>query len=128
MNAAVARVIPLLASPQGGVACVIKKISRSHDADAAGVVFLFLLIRKTTPASLSADASRHFIDCSASPPCGDARRGIHSVPICSHLDRGRYLDIRLQNRNKSPFPKMTGNDLQPLANLHLPFICPRITS
>src|SRR5881628_3248902 len=68
--------IPLLASPQGGGGCVINKISRSHRSNAAGVVFLFVLIRKTTPASLSADASRHFIYCSATPPCGDARRGI----------------------------------------------------
>src|ERR1051325_9453054 len=34
--------IPLLASPQGGEGCVIKKFRRATEADAAGVVFLFL--------------------------------------------------------------------------------------
>src|SRR5882724_11670568 len=32
--------------------------------------------RKTTPASRSAEASQSFFDRSATPPCGDARRGI----------------------------------------------------
>src|SRR4029079_16307941 len=32
--------------------------------------------RKTTPSSREADASRYFLDRSATPPCGDARRGI----------------------------------------------------
>ena len=53
-----------------------RKISRSHKADAAGVVFLFVFIRKTTPASRSVDASRCFLNRSATPPCGDARRGL----------------------------------------------------
>ena len=60
-----------------GVAASSKKWREATEPDAAGVVFLFVLIRKTTPASLSADASRHFIDCSATP-CGDTRRGIRS--------------------------------------------------
>jgi hypothetical protein len=46
------------------------------EIDADGVVFLFVLNRKTTPASRSAEASRHLIDRSATPPCGDARRGM----------------------------------------------------
>src|SRR5881396_2119043 len=78
-------VIPLLASPQGGVAASSRKYGEATEADAAGVVFLFVLIRKTTPASLSTDASRHFIDRSATPPCGDARRGIPSIPVRSHF-------------------------------------------
>src|SRR5437762_14259487 len=50
--------------------------------------FSFCSHRKTTPSSLetarwracaprrSADASRYFLDRSATPPCGDARRGV----------------------------------------------------
>src|SRR5437899_3852198 len=84
----VRRYIPLLASPQGGVAASSKKFREATEADAAGVVFLFWIHRKTTPASLEAarwracasrrseDAARHFIDRSATPPCGDARRGM----------------------------------------------------
>src|SRR5437870_1714670 len=45
-------------------------------ADEVGVVYLVLLNRKTTPSSRSAEASRHLIDRSATPPCGGARRGI----------------------------------------------------
>src|SRR5881409_3472228 len=70
------RRIPLLASPQGGEAASSEKFCEATQADAAGVVFLFVFNRKTTPASQSAEASRHFIDRSATPPCGDARRGI----------------------------------------------------
>src|SRR5207245_2805302 len=52
---------------------------RSREASlfrADGVVFLFVLNRKTTPASRSADASRNLFNRSATPPCGDARRGM----------------------------------------------------
>src|SRR5438093_152607 len=38
--------------------------------------FSFCSHRKTTPASRSAEASQYFFDRSATPPCGDARRGI----------------------------------------------------
>src|SRR5204863_4698204 len=90
-------VIPLRASPPRGASaaarslkrrrggCVIKKCCEATEADAAGVVFLCVLHRKTTPASRSADASRHSINRSATPPCGDARRGIRSIPILSHF-------------------------------------------
>src|SRR5438094_10591887 len=78
-------VIPLLASLQGGVAASSRKCCEATEADAAGVVFLCVLRRKTTPASQSADASRHFINRSATPPCDDARRGIRSIPIGTHL-------------------------------------------
>jgi len=54
-------VIPLLASPQGGVAASSRKCCEATVADAAGVVFLFVLSRKTTPASRSAEASRHLL-------------------------------------------------------------------
>src|SRR5437763_16995556 len=68
--------IPLLARPQGGEGCVINKCRGATTAEAAGVVYLFLLNRKTTPSSRSAEASRHLIDRLATPPCGGARRGI----------------------------------------------------
>src|SRR5213083_2553486 len=38
--------------------------------------FSLRLSRKTTPSSRSEEASRYFLDRSATPPCGDARRGI----------------------------------------------------
>src|ERR1051326_4564335 len=47
------RNIPLLASPQGGVAASSIERSEATETDAAGVVFLFVLNRKTTPASRS---------------------------------------------------------------------------
>src|SRR5438105_3002555 len=85
--------IPLLASPQGGVAASLKKYREATETDAAGreararqreaviVVFLFVLNRKTTPASRLSEASRRFIDRSATPPCGDARRGMASPKL-----------------------------------------------
>src|SRR5205807_2223161 len=79
--------IPLLASPQGGVAASSIRYCEATEAAAAGVVFLLVFDRKTTPASRSAEASRYFVTRSATPPCGDARRGICSIPICSHLHR-----------------------------------------
>src|SRR5436190_9764868 len=38
--------------------------------------FSFRLTRKTTPSSRSEEASRYLFDRSATPPCGDAKRGI----------------------------------------------------
>src|SRR5689334_5623293 len=64
---------PCITARRGG--CVIKKFREATKADAAGVVFLFVFIRKTTPASPSVDASQCFLNRSATPPCGDARRG-----------------------------------------------------
>src|SRR5262249_20776894 len=52
--------IPLLASPQGGVAASSRESREATEANRAGVVFLFALNRKTTPSALSVDASRHF--------------------------------------------------------------------
>src|SRR5262249_61503303 len=37
-----------------------------------------VLHRKTTPASRSAEASRYLFNRSATPPCGDARRGMRA--------------------------------------------------
>ncbi len=74
--------IPLLASPQGGVAAPIQKMLRSLLSGRSRGGFPFVFNRETTPASRSADASRHFIPRSATPPCRDARRGIRR-PLCA---------------------------------------------
>src|SRR3989442_15757606 len=79
------RIIPLLASPQGGEAASSRKFRVATEADAAGGGFPFVFNRKTTPASRSADASRNLLNHAATPPCGDARRGIRSILIGSHL-------------------------------------------
>src|SRR5438132_10590169 len=67
--------IPLLASRQGVAASLIK-FGEATEADAAGVVFLLVSIGKPPRPRWQADTSRHFLDRSASPPCGDARRRI----------------------------------------------------
>jgi hypothetical protein len=82
--------IPLLASPQGGEAASSRKFREATQADAAGVVFLFLLNRKTTPSALSVDASRHFLTRATTPPCGDARRGISLARESFHNLCDRY--------------------------------------
>jgi hypothetical protein len=76
VNELKSRAIPLLASPQGGEGSGIKEISRSIQSRRGRGGFPCEFNRKTTPASLSVEASRHFVDRSATPPCGDARRGI----------------------------------------------------
>src|SRR3989442_6015767 len=90
-------VIPLLASPQGGVAERLKRF-REASADRraaqarqraasreAGVVFRLRTKRKTTPSARNKVASRLLICRAATPPCGDARRGICSPVIHSHV-------------------------------------------
>src|SRR6266699_2850764 len=80
--------IPLLASRQGGVSASSRKFREATEADADGVVFLLFLsenhpvlsfeaarLRACAPRR-SADASRYFLDRSATPPCRDARRGV----------------------------------------------------
>src|SRR5439155_5409752 len=93
-KAPVARVIPLLASPQGGVAASSRKYREATETDAAGVVFLFVLIWKTTPASLSADASRHLIV--ARPPLLAVMQGgntLDSNSFTPSYDRRYSLNI-----------------------------------
>ena len=68
------RYSPPCIAARGG--CVIKKISRSLRSRRSRGGFHFGFNRKTTPASLSAEALRYFLDRSATPPCGDARRGL----------------------------------------------------
>src|SRR5881392_865119 len=79
--------IPLLASPQGGVAERLIKCREASADREAGVVLRLRTQRKTTPAASASVASQHFVDDAASPPCGDARRGIRSIIIRSHLHR-----------------------------------------
>src|SRR5262249_16800328 len=43
--------------------------------------------RNTTPSSRKTDAAQYFLDRSATPPRGDARRGITPFHFCSHLLR-----------------------------------------
>src|SRR5947208_1489732 len=68
--------IPLLASPPGGVAEQVTKYREASADREAGVVFRSKTKRKTTPASASSVASQYRIDDAATPPCGDARRGM----------------------------------------------------
>src|SRR5712691_497873 len=71
---------PSLHHRKEGKAASSKKFRAATEKDAAGVVFRlslwFWIYRKTTPAARSAEASRYLLDRSATPPCGDARRGI----------------------------------------------------
>ena len=75
MNKLESRAIPLLASPQGGVSASSTNFAKPPKLTQTGW-FSFCSYRKTTPSSRSADASRYFLDRSATPPCGDARRGV----------------------------------------------------
>src|SRR2546425_12741451 len=68
--------IPLLASPQGGVAERLRRFCEASADREAGVVFRLKTKRKTTPAASASVAPRNFIEDAATPPRGDARRGI----------------------------------------------------
>src|SRR5437763_12710613 len=75
--------IPLLASPQGGVAALLIKWCEATEKDAAGVVFLRdHFIRKTTRPRDQWRLRGIFLI--ARPPllCGDARRGVRSSALC----------------------------------------------
>ena len=84
VNESKSSVIPLLASPQGGVAARPKKY-REASADREAGVVSDENNRKTTPAASASVAARNFVDDAATPPCGDARRGIALYAIHSHL-------------------------------------------
>src|SRR5262245_60479414 len=77
-------VIPLLASPQGGVAASSKKYCEATETDAAGVVFLFCR-SENHPGLAVSGGSATFINRSATPPCSDARRGIGLIAVGSQL-------------------------------------------
>ena len=88
-------VIPLLASPQAGVAASSIKCRAAIAADAAGVVFLLFSIGKPPRPRVSGGFATLLliavIDRSATPPCGDARRGIHrSETWSSGFERCRF--------------------------------------
>ncbi len=72
---------PCITARRGGRA--INKCCKASDGCEAGVVFRLRTKRKTTqPASVSV-ASRNFINDAATPPCGDARRGMLPIPRIS---------------------------------------------
>jgi hypothetical protein len=82
--------------------CVIKKISRSPRSASAIARslkrsrrsrggFPFVLIGTPPRPRETADASRYFLDRSATPPRGYARRGIRLIPICSRIPRDYIL-------------------------------------
>src|SRR4249919_4153373 len=79
---------PLLASPQGGVAASSRKFRVATEFDAAGVVYL-LFSSENHPGFAISGGFAIFLDRSATPPCGHARRGLkmRSIPINSHLHR-----------------------------------------
>jgi hypothetical protein len=66
---------PLLVSPQGGVA-ERSKNGAKRPLNARPGWFSDDTKRKTTPAASASEASRNFLDDAATPPCGDARRGL----------------------------------------------------
>src|SRR5437867_12236480 len=96
---------PSLHHSKEGWAASSKKCCEATE-DAAGVDFLCVLNRKTTPASLSADASRYFINRSATPPCGDARRGMRSIPTVCLLVRA-LLALPSRRQNMAHRPRYT---------------------
>src|SRR5258705_11564584 len=82
---------PCITARRGG--CVIKKNVAQRPKRTQPGWFSFCIHRKTTPASRSAEASRYLLDRSATPPCGDARRGMACLetwaPFFSQLPRLR---------------------------------------
>src|SRR5207253_10642715 len=90
---------PCITARRGG--CAVKIRSREATLFRAdGVVFLIGLAfaplnRKTTPASQSADASRNLFNRSATPPCGDARRGMTPDSTFVHTFLSRRLRFRI---------------------------------
>src|ERR1051326_5716424 len=90
---------PCITARRGGLRHQ-KKFRVASEADAAGVVFLFLLNRKTTPSSRSTEASLYFIDRSATAPCGGARRGMEYTGCDSHLDDWKSKAASLAARGK----------------------------
>src|SRR5262245_58007141 len=71
-------IIPLLASFQGGVAERLKRFREASAAREAGVVFR-LSKEENHPVRGASVASRLFIYAAATPPCGDARRGMTHI-------------------------------------------------
>src|SRR5690242_19970757 len=68
--------IPLLASPQGGEGCVMKKMPRSDRIRRSGEVFLLDSLGKPPRPRCQWMLRDVLLIARATPPCGDARRGI----------------------------------------------------
>jgi hypothetical protein len=66
---------PLLASPQGGVAVSSKKYREATEATQPGW-FSLLFLSENHPGLAMRMLRGIFLDRSATPPCGDARRGL----------------------------------------------------
>src|SRR5215813_2569920 len=79
---------PCITARRGGRA--INKMSRSLCDREAGVVFRLRTKRKTTPSASVLVASRHFINDAATPPCGDARRGMCRSHTFRHFFHNSY--------------------------------------
>ena len=78
MNKLEVSTIPLLASPQGGVAERPSKVAKQPLIARPGG-FSDGNKWKTTPVASASVASRNFLDDATTPPCGDARRGIPAL-------------------------------------------------
>src|SRR5215471_1542509 len=68
-------VFPSLHYRKEGLSASSRKSCVATEADADGVVFLWLC-SENHPVLVAVEASLHFLDRSATPPCGGARRGI----------------------------------------------------
>src|SRR5437667_12856443 len=107
--------IPLLASPprsasaaarslKKGVAEQSRKCREASADSEAGVVFRMKTKRKTTPAASASVPSRYFLDDAATPPCGDARRGITRASVIpSHVLTRWAISLTSLRRFGSPF-------------------------
>src|SRR6266566_2355749 len=84
MNLNRAVMSPLLASPQGGVAERSRNIAK-HPLIAKPGWFSDGNQRKTTPTASVFVATRNFLDDAATPPCGDARRGLPRLDSSSFI-------------------------------------------
>src|SRR5213594_1095193 len=88
-------VIPLLASPQGGVAASSRNAAKPPKLTRPGWFSFGFSIGKP-PRPREQRRLRNLLDRSATPPCTDARRGIRSILIRSYLD-GAPLQGRVSN-------------------------------
>src|SRR5215510_6381156 len=88
--------IPLLASPRGGVAERSRKYCAAYAFCEDGVVFRSMG-QGTPPGGVHKEASHHFLGDAATPPRGDARRGIRSFQneTPNHIVLSRPLWTRL---------------------------------
>src|SRR5436853_5876494 len=81
--------IPLLASPQGGMAERVTKYREASADREAGVVFRSKTKRKTTPAAAASVASQYLIDDAATPCAATAAPAATGNGPSTRDDRGR---------------------------------------